>query len=124
MINPILPKLKEGDVVLSTLPFGVNQNIYQIIKLKNLKYEPEDEEFPNRNWLNFEGEVLYTSQRVHKSYKDFIFINCMAIREILNPFLIEKYVRDYMLFKPEDHFLSDEEEEYSRNIALQYLATK
>jgi hypothetical protein len=113
--NPILKKLKEGDVVLMRLPSGVHNipDIHQIVKLKNLVYESEDEEY-YFNWLNFEGDVLYTTHRVHISQINFIFTNCMGISEILNEFLIQKYIRDFYMFKPSENMLSDEEDELQR----------
>lgn len=104
MINPVLKILKEGDVVLMKV-----ESSAQIVKLTSTKYHPEDEEYPNRNWLDFEGDVLYTTERVHKEDENFIMFNCMAISEILNDFLIEKYVKDFNMFSPKEHQLSDEE---------------
>jgi hypothetical protein len=114
--NPILKTLKVGDVVLLSMPgnhFSMNPPIRQIIKLTKAEYEK-----PNENgldWLNFDGEVLYTTQRVHPSEPNLIFGNCLAISEKLNDFLVQKYKIDYMMFAPNENVLSDEELEYLNN---------
>lgn len=115
MINPILKVLKEGDVVLVEIPDSSitgTGGIRQIIRLKELEYEPEDSEYPNQNWLDFKGDVIYTTVRVEKESENFIFSNCMGIKEILNPFLIEKYKIDYRMFSPKENQLTKEEYEY------------
>jgi hypothetical protein len=60
-------------------------------------------------------EVLFTSERTHPTETNIIFGNCMAITQILNNFLIEKYKIDYRLFKPTENALSDEEFEYLKS---------
>lgn len=110
--NPILKTLSNGDVILLVVPTS-SRDLVQIIKLSDIKFESgADLTPPEIDWLNFKGEVLYTSMRVHHTQKDLIFGNCLAIREKLNPFLIEKYKKDYMLFSPSENMLSDEEQEY------------
>lgn len=113
--NPILKTLKEGDVVLLALDsMSPGQPTHrQIVRLKNLEYQPKDNEF-DFDWLTFEGEVLYTSIRVHPSNRNFILTNCLGIVEKLNDFLVEKYQKDYNLFRPDEHQLSDEELEYGQ----------
>lgn len=109
MIRPLLKVLKDGDIVLMELPQNYSAPIRQIVRLKNLEYESEDEEHPNMNWLNFEGEVLFTTVRVTKESENLIFTNCMGIRELLNPFLVEKYKSDYNMFFPKENQMSEEE---------------
>lgn len=115
MINPILKILKENDVVLLEIPASMRFNqpaIRQIVKIKNLKYEPEDEEHPNTNWLHFDGEVLQTTTRVPKGGENVLFANCLGIKEILNDFLVEKYKKDFMMFPPSENQYTEEEYEY------------
>lgn len=115
MINPILKTLKEEDIVLLELPGSTIFNepaIRQVIKIKNLKYEPEDEEYPNTNWLHFDAEVLLTTVRVPKDKENALFTNCMGIKEVLNVFLVEKYKKDYMMFHPSENQLTEEEYQY------------
>ena len=109
--NPILKTLSVGDIVLVHIPTDVwsrTAPIRQIVKLTKADYEPG----ADFDWMNFEGEVIFTSERVHASEPNLIFGNCLAISEKLNPFLIEKYKKDFMLFPPTENQLSDEELEY------------
>jgi len=115
--NPILKTLKENDIVLFHIPsntFTRSAPIRQIIKLKNLKFQPSDDKY-HFDWLNFEGEVLYTTERVHSENPNLIFGNCLSIIEKLNSFLVEKYVKDFMMFPPSENQLSDEELEFLKN---------
>lgn len=115
MINPILKVLKDNDVVLLEIPAShfFNQTaIRQVVRLNNLKYEPEDEKHPNINWLHFDAEVLLTTVRVPKGKENTIFASCMGIKEVLNDFLIEKYKKDFMMFHPSENQLTDEEFQY------------
>jgi hypothetical protein len=112
MINPLLKVLKNDDVVLMSMEGNFTTSV-QIVKLKSVIYQPEDEEC-STNWLEFNGEVLFTTERVHSSNHNLIFMNCMAIKEILNPFLIEKYTHDYRMFPPTENQLTDAEFEYGK----------
>ena len=115
MINPILRVLKENDVVLLELPVSIRFNqpaIRQVVKVSNLKYEPEDEKHPNTNWLYFDGEVLLTTERVPKGKENALFCNCLGVKEILNNFLIEKYKKDFMMFPPSENQYTEEEYQY------------
>lgn len=112
--NPILKTLVLGDVVLINIPSNTwtrSAPIRQIIKLTELDFDPGDD----FDWLNFKGDVLYTTERVHSSDPNLIFGNCFSITEKLNSFLIEKYKKDFMMFSPEENQLSDEELEYLKN---------
>jgi hypothetical protein len=119
MINPLLKILKNDDVVLMSIEGNFTTSA-QIVKLKNVIYQPEDDECPTTNWLEFNGEVLFTTERVHSSNHNLIFTNCMGIKEILNPFLIEKYTHDYRMFPPSENQLTDAEFEYGK-IRIQHL---
>jgi len=115
MINPILRVVKENDVVLLEIPATIRFNqpaIRQIVKIRNLKYEPEDEKHPNTNWLHFDGEVLLTTERVPKGKENVLFANGFGIKEVLNEFLIEKYKKDFMMFHPSENQYTEEEYQY------------
>lgn len=115
--NPILKTLSIGDLVLINVPSGTftrSAPIRQIIKLTEVEFDPRKDE-NGYDWLNFKGDVIFTSERVHASEPNLIFGNCLAITEKLNPFLVEKYVKDFMLFPPTENQLSDEELEYLKN---------
>lgn len=95
----------------SLLP--LKNSYYQIVKLKNLNYQPPDENY-NFEWLEFEGDVLYTNSRTHSSTQNLILGNCKAIEEKLNDFLIEHYVKMYNLWKPTENQMSDLEFEHNK----------
>lgn len=109
MFNPILPILKENDIVL----FSSNNN-YQIARLTNLEYIAPNET-SKYNWLNYNYELLYTSVRLPYNNTNIILTNCLGICEILNDFLIQKYVKEYNMFLPTENVLSKEELEYLLN---------
>ena len=123
--NPLLKHIKPGDIVLMGIIFGRqglgDKRITQIVKITKADYEPANDEY-KFDWLNFKGEVIYTSERVHADSTNFIFGNCLAIEQILpNEFIIEKCVKDYMLFKPTEHQLTDAERDWQEERAKQLL---
>ena len=75
--NPILKTLKNGDIVMLALEYNEDgQSIIkkQIVKLKNIKYIPPDDDH-DFDWLEFDGDVLYSNCKVPA------FVgNCIAIK--------------------------------------------
>lgn len=105
--NPLLKTLKENDVVMVELRSKERANFKQICRLYNLKYTPADEKY-DFDWLDFDAEVLYVNWRVHPTMVNCIG-NCLAIGEIIPTGLIETYVRQNEMWKPEAYPLSDAE---------------
>lgn len=105
--NPILKLLKEGDIVFMEVPSFLF-TVKQIIKLKNLKYEPVDDQF-KFDWLNFDPEVLYTNMRWHPSLLGRCAGNCLAIKEIVPTAILEMFAANHNMWKATDNMLSDEE---------------
>jgi len=105
--NPVIKDVKENDIVLFELPANNRGNYIQICRVYNLNYEPSDEEY-DFDWLYFDAEVLFVNLRMHK--KHIVCIgNCLAIKEIIPFELVNKYVKLYDLWKPEENTLSDAE---------------
>lgn len=106
--NPILKILKENDIVLVELPSDMRVNYFQICKIYNLKYTPSNDEF-DFDWLDFNTEVLYVNWRVHPTLINQCIGNCLAITEVIPVELIETFVVQYRMWKPEEYPLSDAE---------------
>lgn len=113
--NPLIKILKDGDVVLMEIP-SISRTLMQIVRLKNLKYQPANEEF-DFDWLEFEGDVLYVNARHHQSMLSPIG-NCLSITEIIPTELIENYAKKYDMWRSDLHLLSDAEFEVKKKMYL------
>jgi len=114
--NPILKEIKNGDIVMVEMPSKLRAAYKQICKLTDIKYEPADKETPF-DWLNFKSEILYTNYRLHPTMMHCIG-NCLAISEIIPAELIDTYVRQNEMWRPEQYPLSDAEFEQKRNLCI------
>lgn len=115
MYNPLLKTLKENDIVLIEIrqPNPVRPPSIQIARINNLKFIPKDESC-SFDWLDFDGEILYTNARLHKSILKKPIGNCYAIKEKLpnNEKFLENYANINGLWKAELYMYSDEEVEH------------
>lgn len=109
--NPILKTLKEGDIVLIEIGSQIRLPIKQICKIYNLNFQPADEKF-SFDWLEFDGDILYTNYKLHPSMLKKPAGNCMAIIEVIPRRLLPQYTKVNMMWKPEDYPMSNEELEY------------
>ena len=114
MNNPILKYIKNNDIVLFELPSTERTNIKEIVRIYNLNFIPADDGF-KFDWLEFEGEILYTNIRLHHSMINKPIGNCLAITEIIPNDFVEQYARANDLWKATDFLLSDNELEQKRN---------
>ena len=110
--NPLLKILKAEDVVMVEIPSS-GATFKQIVKLKNLKYQPADNEF-DFDWLDFDSDVLYVNQRTHKDILQCLG-NCLSITEIIPTELIEHIARQNDMWRSDLHLMSDAELEQKRN---------
>ena len=107
--NPILKDVKEGDICLFEMRSF--PPIYQIARLTNLKYEPEDEKY-GYSWLEFKSELLYCNHRLHpKTVEMGVGMNCLGIIQIVPKELLEQIVKTYNMFEVKQFPLSDAEYE-------------
>jgi hypothetical protein len=111
--NPLLKTLKDGDVVMVEIPSS-GATFKEIVKLKNLKYQPADEKF-DFDWLDFDCDILYVNQRVHKDMLQSSLGNCLAITEIIPTDLIEHTARQNDMWRSDLHLMSDAELEQKQN---------
>lgn len=111
--NPILEQLKENDIVMIEVPSMERSNVKQICRVYNLKFKKADDKI-KFDWLEFEGEILYTNMKLHKSMKNDPVGNCMAITEKINPDQLEQIARVNDMWKVELYPMSDAELEYGR----------
>lgn len=114
MNNPLLKNIKEGDIVLMEIQSSERNSFKEICKLSNLNFQPADKEF-NFDWLEFEGEILYTNFRLHKSMLDKPMGNCLSITEIIPIDLVETYVRINDMWRANNFLMSDQELEYKQS---------
>lgn len=114
--NPILKQLKEGDIVLTENPSHDLATCKQMIKLRNIKYHPIDDKHMF-DWLDFEGDILYTNIKLHKSLLNQPIGNCMSITEIICDEQIEQLARLYDMWKADEYMLTDSEFKYKQQMA-------
>jgi len=112
--NPILKTLKENDIVLISVPSWNRTDLKQIVKLNQIEFQPSTEEF-NFDWIDFDGEVLYTNVRMNLENQNFIFGNCLAICEKVNPDFMEQTAKIHDLWKAGENVMSEEEYQYEIN---------
>ena len=86
----------------------------QIVKLKNLKYEPADDEY-DFDWLEFEGDVMYVNMRTHPKNMTPMG-NCLSITEIIPAELVEITARQNDMWRSDMYLMSDAEFESKKKI--------
>lgn len=104
MINPILLELKENDIVMMEV-----MKVKEICRIFNFKNADSDK------WLEFDGEILYTNTKLHKSMLNNPIGNCMSITEIVDPNHLKQLARINDMWKSDKYLLSDAELNYKRN---------
>ena len=107
--NPVLPLIREDHYVFMEM-FGRYGEvpIRQIVRVYDLKYEPEDNQY-DFNWLNFKGEVIYTNFRMHPEMINSPAGNCLSITEIIPIALLERFAANHNMWLATEFPLSDEE---------------
>lgn len=115
--NPILKTLVDGDVVMMEVPSSLRNSLKQICRITNLKFT-EAENDRKFDWLEFDGEVLYTNTRLHKSHLNDPIGNCLAITEKLTNSDIAKIAKINNLWAFSDDLMSDAELEYAKARAV------
>ena len=118
--NPILKTLNENDIVMIEVPSTERSDLKQICRIYNLKFEDKDDEY-NFSWLKFDGEVLYTNTKLHKSMLNNPIGNCTAITEKIDLEHLEQIARINDMWKSDMYLLSDKELEYRRNTIMYKL---
>jgi hypothetical protein len=64
-------------------------NVKEICRIYNLKFKKADEK-SNLDWLDFDGEIIYTNIKLHKSMLNNPSGNCMAITQKIDLEQIEQ----------------------------------
>jgi len=117
MVKNFLKELKENDIVMMEIPSMVRTTLKQICRIYNLKFIPVVDESLKKyadGWLYFDGEVLYTNFKLHKSMAKPMG-NCMSITEKITPKHLEQLSRVNDMWKADLYLLSDAEMEHKRN---------
>ena len=115
--NPILETLKENDIVMIEVPSMERANVKEICRIYNLKFKKADEK-SKLDWLDFDGEILYTNIKLHKSMLNDPTGNCMAITQKIDLEQIEQIARVNDMWKSDMYLLSDAELEHKRNLVM------
>lgn len=113
--NPILESLQENDIVMIELPSTERSDVKQICRIFNLNFTKSDNE-KDIDWLDFDGEILYTNIKLHKTMLDYPLGNCMAITEHINADQLEQIARVNDMWKTDMYLMSDAEFEYKKNL--------
>lgn len=111
--NPIIKELKENDLVLLEIPSSERPTLKQICRIYNFRF------LEGQVWLYFDGTVLYTNFKLHRSMLKRVMGNCMSITEKIDPEHLEQYSRVNDLWKADLYLLSDAEVEQKRNYLKQ-----
>ena len=113
--NPILETFKENDIVMIEVPSMERSNVKEICRIYNLKFKKAEGE-SKLDWLEFDGEILYTNIKLHKSMLNEPTGNCMAITQKIDIEQTEQIARLNDMWKADKYLLSDAELEHKRNL--------
>ena len=120
MKNNLLETLKENDIVMIEIPSTERSHVKEICRIYNLKFTKADEK-SNFDWLDFDGEILYTNIKLHKSMMNEPIGNCMSITHKIDKDHVEQMARVNDMWKSDMYLLSDAELEQKRAIATAKL---
>ena len=115
--NPILETLKENDIIMIEVPSTEIASVKEICRIYNLKFKKAGSE-TKLDWLDFDGEILYTNFKLHKSMLNKPSGNCMAITHKIDVEQLEQIARVNDMWKSDMYLLSDAELEHKRNLVM------
>jgi len=107
--NLIVKSLQENDIVMLEIPSMERNTLKQICRIYNLRF------ISDQDWLYFDGAVLYTNWKLHKSMLNDPMGNCMSITEKIDPKQLEQISRVNDMWKSDLYLLSDDEWQQKRN---------
>lgn len=113
--NRILETLKENDIVMIEVPSMNRANVKEICRIYNLKFKKADVE-RKLDWLEFDGEILYTNIKLHKSMLNDPCGNCLAITHKVDAEQLEQIARVNDMWKADMYLLSDAELEHKKSL--------
>ncbi len=99
------------------IPSTERSHVKEICRIYNLKFTKAGEK-SKLEWLDFDGEILYTNIKLHKSMLNDPIGNCMAITHKIDIVHIEQIARVNDMWKSDMYLLSDAELEHKKAFAM------